>query len=176
MHQLFNRILSITLFKLVFRIQSRFEFFRSGSNQITAFQLVGLFESGFKLCGITVGQLFVKLVKFRRKDRSFPSFFTGFGFQLFNQFNNRLKVFKTEHNGTEHRLFGKFLRLGLNHQHAFLGTGHNQFQIRLFNLGNRRVQNIISVFVTDFGRSNRPQKRNAGNAQSGRSGNHRRNV
>ena len=175
-HQLLDGIADITRFNLVFRINRSLDFFRSLADQRSAFELVGLFESLFKLGAELFFDPCVQSVVLGRELRSFPRLFASFFPEFVNQLDNALKVFKTEHNRAEHGFFGQFLRLGFNHQHAFGSTGDNQFQIGVFELFHGRVQNILAVFITDFGAGNRSHKRNTRNSQSGGSGNHGRNV
>ena len=127
-HQFFNHIADITVFNFIFRINCGFNFLRNLADQCSAGQLVGFLKS----LGIFGLKIFfhpgIQSIKLRRKYRCFPSLFAGLFFQLVNHVNNRLEVFKTEHNRTEHNIFRQLVGLGFNHQDTFFGSGNRQFQ------------------------------------------------
>ena len=45
----------------------------------------------------------------------------------------------------EHHFLGQLLRLRFDHQHRVLGAGHDQVELRSFELGGGRVEHVLAV-------------------------------
>ena len=93
-----------------------------------------------------------------------------------NGINNDTHLLMTKHDRTEHDLFGQLLRFGLHHQHRRLGTGHDQIQLRLGQLGNGRIEHVLAINVANTGGAHRAIEWNTCNTQRSRRANHRRDV
>ena len=81
-----------------------------------------------------------------------------------------------KHHGSEHDLFGEFLGLGFDHQHAVHRAGDDEVELRTRQFGERRVQHVIAVDVADAGAADRPEKRNPGDRQRRRGADQRHDV
>ena len=81
-----------------------------------------------------------------------------------------------EIHGTEHDLLGQFLRLGFNHQHAFMRAGNNEVEVGFLHLRHCRVEDIGAINPADTRRCNRTEERHTGQAQCRRGTNHRGDI
>jgi hypothetical protein len=82
----------------------------------------------------------------------------------------------TEHDGAEHDFFGQLVGFRLNHQHGGFGTGNHEVKLATLELAQGRAQNVLAIDVTDASSTDRAVERHAGDSQSSRGANHRRNV
>ena len=71
-------------------------------------------------------------------------------------------------------VFGQLVRFRLHHQHRVAGAGHDEVELRLLHLVDRRVQHVAAVDVADARRADRAHEGHAGKRQRRRGGDHRR--
>ena len=81
-----------------------------------------------------------------------------------------------EIHGTEHDLLRQLLGLGLDHQNAFMRSGHDKVKFRAVHLIDSRVQHISTINPADARSGNRTKERHARQRQRRRGTNHCRNV
>ena len=105
-----------------------------------------------------------------------PGLFRGVFGKLDNRLDHRLERRVTEGDGAEHHVFRKLFGFGFDHQHALLGAGDDQFQYAGLRGRHGGIQHERAVLVTDAGRSDRAEKRNAGQGQRGGAADHRNDV
>ncbi len=99
--------------------------------------------------------------------------FLGAGLgQLDDRVDHRLKALMSEGDGAEHGLLGKLLSFQFDHQHAFLGAGHHQVELRALHVGGGRIEHVLAVDIADPSASDRPHERDPGNGQRRRGSNH----
>ena len=68
--------------------------------------------------------------------------------------------------------FGHFLRFAFNHHHSIRCPGNNKLKVARFNIFIFRINNKFAVYSRDSHGRDRPQERNIGNSQRGRSANY----
>ena len=90
--------------------------------------------------------------------------------------DHRLEAAVAEHDGAEHDVLGKLLRLRFHHQHGVGGAGDDEVELGLLQLVDRRVQHVAAVDVADAGAADRAHEGNAGERQGGGGGDHADDV
>ncbi len=105
-----------------------------------------------------------------------PRLDAGLDNQLLDGANCGLHLLVAEHHRTEHHVFRQLLGFGLHHQHRPLGARHHQIQLRGFQFLAGRVEQVLTVVVTDPGRANRAVERHAGQRYRRRGAQQRRNF
>ena len=66
--------------------------------------------------------------------RQIPRFLGGTLRELDDHVDHRLECAMAEHHGAQHHLLGQLLGFRFDHQHAFLGAGDDQIELRLLDL------------------------------------------
>ncbi len=108
--------------------------------------------------------------------RGGPAWLAGFGRQLIDRANGDLHLLVPVDHGAEHDVLGQSGRLGFDHQHRVRRAGHDQIELRARQVGAARVQLILAIAVSDACASNRSLEGKAGQAQGGRSAQHRGHI
>ena len=96
--------------------------------------------------------------------------------KLDDRLDHRLELAVAECHRAQHDLLGKFLGLGLDHQHALAGAGDDEFELRARQLSQNRVQDIIAVDIAHPRAGDGSEKRYTRDRQGGRSSDHRHDV
>ena len=81
-----------------------------------------------------------------------------------------------EHNRTQHHLFVELVCFGLNHQHGLLGTGYNQIQAAVDELGFGGVEYVLAVDIADARSADRTIEGQPCDRQRSRRAQQRRDV
>ena len=104
-----------------------------------------------------------RICKRHRKRRERELFFAAQFLQLFLQsahFRDKaLRFFER----TEHHVFRRFVRAAFDHRKALGGTRNDDFQIGLFDLRKRRIDDVFAVQICDAAGGNGSVKRNVRN-------------
>ncbi len=110
--------------------------------------------------------------------RGFPGRRLGAGFdgQLVDRVDDLLHFAVTEGHGAQHHFFGQQRGFGFDHQHGVGGTGDDQFQLRVSQFADGRVQDVLAVLVTDLGSADRTHERGTGQGQGSRGTDQGRDV
>ena len=93
-----------------------------------------------------------------------------------DRLEHRLEGGVAGHHRLQHGLFAELLGLQLDHQHSVRGAGHDQIERGILHLLDRRVRPDLALDHADAGCPYRPHERHAGKGESGRGGDHRKNV
>ena len=133
--------------------------------------LVGLAQRSLGECGDLGDERLVL-----RRGHPVPGRLAGVAHQLVDRVDRDVALLVTEHDAAEHDLFGKLLRLGLDHQHGRLGAGDDQVHLRFEQLGLARVQHVPAVDVADARGADRAVERNARDRQRRRRADQRSDV
>ena len=96
--------------------------------------------------------------------------------QRMDGLDGRLHLLVPECHGAQHDVFGQFHRFGFDHQHALLGPGDHQVELRILQLAGGGVENVLAVEVPDTSRTDRAVERDARERQRRRHGEHRNDV
>src|SRR5690606_1294885 len=90
---------------------------------------------------------------------------------LFHQFvdgiDGGLHLLVGVDHAAQHDFFRQLLGFGFHHQHGGFGAGHDQVQVRGFQLRGRRVQHVLAVHIADAGGAHGTVERNARDGQGG---------
>ena len=103
----------------------------------------------------------------------FPARLAVLGSKFLDGSDRSLHFLVAEQYGAQHLVLCQAFGLGLNHQHRFVGTGHNHVQQGSAELFEGRVQEVaFLVGVTHTGSTNRAVERDTGDGQGCRCSNH----
>ena len=91
--------------------------------------------------------------------------FADFGFDAFDKFNNFLICLMAGHNAVVHHFVGNNVRARLNHGDAGIGGSDGDGHLGNLALLGGRVNDILSVHITDGNAGNRPFPRDVGNTE-----------
>ena len=96
--------------------------------------------------------------------------------QVDDGIDHRLHAAVREHQGLEEGVFRQFLGLGLDHHQGVLGAGHEQVEVGIRHLVQRRVQNQLAVDIADARAANRAHEGHTRDGQGGRGRDHADHV
>ena len=116
-----------------------------------------------------------RLVGFRRLGER-QRLLGGMLGELDDRLDHRLEGAMALHHRRQHHVFGQFLGLGLDHQHAFGGAGDDEVERALLGLLERRVDDELAVEIADAGRADRAHEGHAGDGQRRRGGDQREDI
>jgi hypothetical protein len=102
--------------------------------------------------------------------------FCGLFGELDDSLDHRLEMPMSEHHRAEHDLFGQLFRFRLDHQHGVLGAGHDQIELGVLHLVDRRIEHVFVVAEADAGAADRAHERRAAERQRRRCRDHRDDV
>ncbi len=90
--------------------------------------------------------------------------------------DHRLERAMAEHDGAEHDVLGKLMRLQFDHQHRIGRAGDDEVELRSLHVLHERIEDIIAVRVADTGGGDRPHEGHAGKRQRRGGGDHADDV
>src|SRR3989442_859367 len=88
-----------------------------------------------------------------RRGLPVPGRLAGLFGQRMDGLERGLHLLVAESHRAEHHVLGQLERLGFHHQHALLGPGDDQVELRPLQLAHRRVDDVLPVDVTDPARA-----------------------
>ncbi|MNV63401.1 hypothetical protein D3C71_1559920 [compost metagenome] len=107
-------------------------------------------------------------------DRHF--FLAGDLHQLFDLRDNAANFFMAEHDCFEHDFFRHFICFRFHHHDGVFGSRHNEIDVALFLLGNRRIDDKFTADASYDNTADRTAERYIRNAQRSRGSDHGRDF